>query len=876
VLLPETYHAHFYIALETQESMSQPKNRKLSKPKGFSRPLVLAALLTSGSLQFIGPAIAQTAADKEISNTATATYEDDDSNDYNATSNTVKIKVKEVAGIEITAQTPSNTSPNAGQSFYVDFVIKNSGNDPTKIFIPNTATLKDSGGTVTTKFELDGPLKVVGVDFDNDGTNDLGSPVDVSTTGNGSQSDTLFGSINGGSINAGGTITVRVNVKAKGTALKDDTVKVSLGNTDPVNQDNQTRKKADGTAVDEDNDDVYTVDNSGTTNGDISGAPGNGVREAMDTSAEIKVAARLQAFAKILKATASYTPGALDQADDDKLTYALGLDVAGTTSVAGLAASDLYGTALTVTGGTVGHAYVLVSDVIPAGTEFDSSVTPTTPTTGPTAGNWQVVYSVTGTGTLAQNATWTTTAPSDTSTIKRIGFIYNTTVNGAIDKGTQVSGFKFGVKTQSTFTGGTIANMAQVFGQSQPGTPEDGTATQIVYDESGDQDANNKLDGTNPDGLGDNAGGINNGVGTPAKDGVDPGTGTDPFTGTNTGKDPANGGAGTDGLGGEVTVKVILAAPLNGPENKPGAKGPDGTTATDFTHQSIALASGKDPGDKLTDAETPAITFKNTVKHSSDDNQDLRLTFNTPASLPNDTIVEIDADNDGTFETEYKVVGGVLVKQSGPDPVISNVAKNVEKTYQVKVNLPGDVSQNEGFDVPIVAYIDNGDGSFNATNDPNNVTTNRVYTGYLKLTKAARILASDGTTVLADYSATNADKNAAALPGNIIEYKVTYENISKPLGSGVDSKVLNANNLVITEDGDTAPNNWFEVTTGTGTPADSNGSPLATITTTSDSSKGSPDIKIYTDTITKVVPGAQETTPVTGSFGSFTFQRKIN
>jgi hypothetical protein len=420
-----------------------------------------------------------------------------------------------------------------------------------------------------------------------------------------------------------------------------------------------------------------------------------------------------------------------------------------------------------------------------------------------------------------------------------------------------------------TFTGGTIANISQLFGQSQPGTPVSGTSTQLVYDESGDQSVNNTLSGVDPGTRTDAGGGINNGVTSPAKDGTDPGTGTNPLAATtNQGQDPANGGAGTDAVGGESTVQVILAAPLNGPQDAPEATGPDGTTATDFTNKSISPPANKDPNATLTDAETPPITFQNTTSHGSEDNQDLRIAFNTPDNLPEGTTVRIDANNDGTFETVYRVVGGVLVKQSGPDPIIPNVPRNTEVTYQVQVNLPGGVNQNEGFDVPVVVFIDNGDGVYNPATDPHNVTTDRVYTGYLKLTKAARILSSTGA-ILADYGATDDEKNAVALPGNIIEYRITYENISTPLGGGTGSVILNANNLVITEDGTVAPNNWFAVTTSTGTPADSNGG-------TVNLNPASGNVRVYTDTVTRVVPGAAESPAVTGSFGTFTFRRQIN
>jgi hypothetical protein len=188
--------------------------------------------------------------------------------------------------------------------------------------------------------------------------------------------------------------------------------------------------------------------------------------------------------------------------------------------------------------------------------------------------------------------------------------------------------------------------------------------------------------------------------------------------------------------------------------------------------------------------------------------------------------------------------------------------------YQTIVDLPGNVPQFTGFPVPITAFIDGGttpDGLFDPT-EPNNVTINRLYTNYLRLLKEARILEANGTAVTGPagtFSINQADLSAAAIPGRIIEYRITYNNVSTTGGAG--SATLPANNLVITENGSASGNTWGINTLDPKYPAQPLGSaidPLGAITIT-----GTPtNITEYVSKVTQVLPQGT---------GSLTFQRQI-
>jgi hypothetical protein len=819
-----------------------------------------------------------------ITNKATATFTDGTTT-YDTTSNEIAINVAEIAGIALEAQTPSNPNPIVGSTLYVDFIITNIGNDPSQFFIPGVATLSDA-----TNFSQDGPIKIVAVNGINLATTAF---VDVPATG--ASTGTLLsttpsqGSIAAENLITGiakGTITIRVPIAVNPSSPTTATTTVTIGETATANATPQTdTRSSDRTGNINDTRDLYTVDNTAigtaTTGETNTTPPANGTREAMATSLLISVGARPQAFATVLK-TASYGSGTNPNAlTDDLLTYALALRVENPTPPpTGLAPADLHGTLLTVTGAPASARYVLVSDAIPAGLQLATA----NPTATGLAASWTPVYSQTpiGAGSTALNATWTTTRPA--SNITRVGFIYDTVANGALPRGTSpagnlITGFTIVTTPTATFTGGTIANIAQTFGQSGPGAVVPGTPTQIVYDESGDPFSNNGLDGTNPADptLPTGGGGITDGVADPTKDGSDPGN--------NSGAD--GGGNGTNPKGGEDTIVSFAATPLNGPAGQPGASGPTGTN-DDYTNKSIVIPSGIDPLTPLTDAQTLPKIFDNTVQNTSGGSQVISLVPKAPTTLtdlPIGTLVTISNATPTTAATitaTYEYNGTTFVFDSGTGgtsatvPVRLTIPAGGTANYQTIVDLPGStadvpVLQFKSYPVPIVAFIDGGStpNGLPDTTEPSNITIDRLYTNYLQLYKEARMLEATGLPVTGTAGSFGIDPtalSAAATPGRIIEYRITYRNVSSTGGTG--SALLPANNLVITENGSAGSNTWGTTTLDPKYPAQAIGSAIDTLGTIGSIAVTSTPLNIteYKSTVSSVGPGIT---------GYFIFQRQI-
>ncbi|MCC5616135.1 hypothetical protein LC605_13875 [Nostoc sp. CHAB 5836] len=850
------------------------RNKSVNKQRQRYQSIVATALLTSSLFQFIAPVLAEgTAAGQSISNTATATYEDpnDPGTTINTASNTVVVTVAEVAGITLNSSgvTDSNGGTVAvGDLLIYTYTLTNVGNDATQFRVPNLAKTTGPG---TVSGTLPGATTPNNLQYSTDGganwQNITGAEAIIP------------------SIAPGGSVLVRVPVTVQAGAQANDIITVTLGET-PGDAQNQLRSPDGG--------DVYTVDNADGTPGEVNGVPINGTREASSTQ-QIKVATTVKTFslAAVLKTRSGYNNAGTTTITDDKLTYDLSLRVESNDPTGqGITPAALTGTTITVDGNP--GKYILVSDAIPAGT--DLAVAPTAPP------GWEVVYSTDAVSTSdANTATWTRTAPPLAS-VTRVGFINNPATVTSVAPGTTVNGFSIQLAVESTATSPiTVANIAQLFGQT-PGTDAP------VYDESGDQSPSNYFSDGNPATM-DFPGTDTNGDGIPdilPTASVDDGYIDTPLA-PETGVDTGNNNTGDGSTGGEANTFTVQApvasAVLNGPQNKPDATGPSGLTNDDFTNKSSLVPANALPGSKL---DPSAVAFTNTISNSGTDAGTITLAPTQPTNkldLPNGTQVTITYASSSAVYT-YDQATGTFAPTSGTPITIPSVAPGATVNYGVEVNLPANTALSTdtiadyagdkefGFPVPITASINAGGTT------STNTTIDRVYTGFLKLVKVSRVLPGTGPAVGAgqenfestptfngiDPDSAVADVPRNPAPGNIIEYQIRYKNISDA-EAGTGNVILNANKVVITEDGTKLPNNWardndsntqIDTSNVVGSAQDSGASTIQFFSGDPANSSGidqtgttvTTDVTKYVNTATgQVAPGVQRT---------FTFQRKVN
>ena len=643
---------------------------------------------------------------------------------------------------------------------------------------------------------------------------------------------------------------------------------------------------------------------------------------------------------------------------DDYITYNLGLEILGAApaNTSGVTAGDIGpyydrttdavpavgATGISVNGSSVN--VILISDAIPANTKLNqASGTPLAPT------NWVAVYTTDSlTTTNANDATWLTFAATPlanqaaANAVTRVGFIYvgadntaNTNADNSISiaSGTvNITGFSFTVRTSGvTVDPTTIANIAQVFGTTDGDQNDDPANDNEVYDESGDDDpANFNDDGTpntnDTDGTAQRED-IDNGVANPSANGID--------------NDNDNTGSGADGEDNVVT----LATPgsiLNDPEGQPAAVGVNDNT-DDFTNQSTPVPASTAPG---TTINPEPITFTNTINNPGSTNLTNILlvpdTFEPTATdagldgffdtiaaaaltvpgnpgngggttlVPYGTTVSISFNGDTALYTYTDLATDNFVYTSGTAIRIPTLPAGGSVDYTVTVNLPANTplstdsslhggsvtDRGIGFDVPIYAFVDTNGNSRPDQTDVNagtgyNRTIDRVYTGYLRLVKEQRLLEADGTTQVIGFT-TGTLTPTDLQPGRIIEYRITYANVSvAPAGS--DNVTLNANPIDIRENGslntaNTAAatptgNNWAQGPSVTGAPGNTTtnlftshviGGASATFgnitydggLTEQSGTTQATDVIEYINAITvDIIPGQS---------GVFTFQRQLN
>lgn len=245
------------------------------------RQILIASLMSSGSLFPLLPALADpvsptggqnSAAPGEIQNQATAEFTDGADNAIvPIVSDIVKVTVAEIAGISAAASGTLPINNNAGgaptryptSTVYFDFIVKNEGNDPTKLFIPGVPSIATVGGTAVTA----GQFTIINYNTVAPGTGT------VTTTAASTAVPTATG-LATDSVPAGGFVTVRVPITIPFGTANDADINVTLGNTagQPSNINTPFIVGANGTG----GSDLVTQDNADGTNGDTAGVPFNG------------------------------------------------------------------------------------------------------------------------------------------------------------------------------------------------------------------------------------------------------------------------------------------------------------------------------------------------------------------------------------------------------------------------------------------------------------------------------------------------------------------------------------------------------------------------------------------------------------------------
>ncbi|WP_249369788.1 hypothetical protein [Acaryochloris marina] len=787
---------------ELQDDMNDDRTQSYTSPRKVG-PLAIAAILASSLLQPLFPAFALgTAAGEQITNTATGTYKDDPSSPttIDTTSNTITVTVAEVAGLSAVPSGFADVnggSVDAGDTLTFTFDVTNIGNAPTDLFIPGTNNLNAENFVPST-------VQIV---------NAAGTVLATVPAG-GSNLSAL--SITGlADLDPDQVLKIRVTGTPASNIPAGADVGVTLGNTGPNNNSASTQNQPDNADGARSND-LRTIDANPSN-----GAPENGEREASATnSIPFGSSLRPIALATIAKTASNLNPGPTPAANDDLITYDLELTVENTSPNAAFVPTNLEGTPINLNGTSTPQ--ILVSDAIPVGTKLSSIDN--------IPANWQAVYTTTPTSTPATAAAWVTTPPPLTS-VTRLGFVF---VGGPVlGRGTTVTPFRFTVITSGLPPlGGQVNNLAQVFGETF-GDP----SNQVIYDESGDSHPNNFNDNqTPPSPTGSNYNPTTDtGVANPVTQGTDAGNG--------------NNGTGPNGEANVIRLGEVAASDdiLNGPDGVPGAGGPSDDD-DDFTNRSTDIPPNLGPTDTFDPAPS---TFTNSVQNPAStgfiadvtiqpisptqaegaDESTLTGQYGTDADIPNGTVVTIAYDPDGnpgngdeltatyrwdsttnTFELFASTTGGVA--DGTPKHVnAGNLPGGRAINYSVTVDLPDGVGLNDEIPIPIVAFADddpvNNPGFTGETT--NNVTIDRLYTGFLQVIKEVQVLDANGEVIQAWTSDQTILDSVNIQLDYQLEYRVTYENISTPVvGNG--NIGLTIPDLTLVEDGTAivggTTNNW--------------------------------------------------------------------
>jgi hypothetical protein len=196
----------------------------------------------------------------------------------------------------------------------------------------------------------------------------------------------------------------------------------------------------------------------------------------------------------------------------------------------------------------------------------------------------------------------------------------------------------------------------------------------------------------------------------------------------------------------------------------------------DFTNRSIATGvANVGPGGVTTAPIT--IIFRNTLQNTGAG--DDFFVLSAPATTAG-FVIEMSIDNGDQY---------ITLETSHPSITLA-VAYRAAAIILVRINAPAGLKLLTGFETVIRA-------TSTATPTAANDTIDRLYTGFIRIDRTA-------TVVKPNVGA------ASMAPGTEIEFAVTYANVSS--AAGVGNSLLTAHNLVISENGNSASNNWGATT----------------------------------------------------------------
>ena len=249
------------------------------------------------------------------------------------------------------------------------------------------------------------------------------------------------------------------------------------------------------------------------------------------------------------------------------------------------------------------------------------------------------------------------------------------------------------------------------------------------------------------------------------------------------------------------------------------------TTNNDYTNKSVntGIATVVFGGNTTADG---ILVYTNTLKNTGNANDTFTITAPT---VPSGFTVEI-STNAGTDYTDIS---------NGTSFVTLAIAYNSTANVLVRITEPTGNAVLSSFNTVVHAVS-------GITPSNSNETIDRLYTGFVRLTKTAVV-----ANATAKGSATD------AVPGAVITYSIAYVNIAST--GGTNCVTLNANALVITEDGTAGANNWGTYTSHVVSSATDSRS--GTIT-----GNGATTSNALTDTVASLLAGQS---------GTFSFQRLI-